>query len=103
MSELLRKKRLRASTMTEGEENRLAELNRKKDECFAVLDDINQEKEILSAQIEKGKDAKIITEGSVHRGVVIGVADCKYIVERDTSFMQYSYLGGMVEATVRVM
>lgn len=103
MSELLRKKRLRAASMTEGEEKRLAELNKKKDECFAVLDDINQEKEILSGQIEKGKDAKVITEGDVHRGVIVGVADSKYIVERDTSFMQYEYLNGMVEGTVRVL
>lgn len=103
MSELLRKKRLRAASMTEGEENRLAELNKKKDECFAVLDDIYQEKEILSGQIEKGKDAKIITEGAVHRGVIVGIADSKYVVERDTSFMQYEYLGGMVEGTVRIL
>lgn len=103
MSELLRKKRLRAASMTEGEEKRLAELNKKKDECFAVLDDIYQEKEILSGQIEKGKDAKVITEGNVHRGVIIGIADSKYVVERDTSFMQYEYLGGMVEGTVRVL
>ena len=103
MSDLIRKKRLRAASMTEGEENRHAELNKKKDECFAVLDDIYQEKEILSEQIEKGKSAKVITEGDVHRGVVIGVADSKYIVERDTSFMQYEYLNGMVTGTVRVL
>lgn len=103
MSELLRKKRLRAASMTEGEEKRLAELNKKKDECFAVLDDIYQEKEILSGQIEKGKGAKIITEGNVHRGVIVGIADSKYIIEKDTSFMQYEYVGGMVEGTVRVL
>lgn len=103
MADILRMKRLAAVNMSIVEEHRLAVLNKQKDECFAKLDEIRQEKEILAAQIEKGKGAKVITEGAVYRGVIIGVEDSRFMVEEKTSCMQYEHLNGMVEASVRVL
>ena len=103
MADILRRKRLAAVTMDEAEENKLDELNKRKEECFQKLDNIRQEKEVLAATIEKGKGAKVITEGEVFRGVTVGVEDGQLFVEENTSFMQYEYLNGMVEGSVRVL
>ena len=103
MSDILRMKRLSSVSMRKSDENRLSELNKRKDECFLQLDNIRQEKEMLSFLIEKGKGAKVITEGDVYRGVTIGVEDLQHIVEEKTSFMQYEKLNGMVEASVRIL
>lgn len=103
MADILRRKRLAAANMNSGDEKTLAELNKHKDDCFLKLDDIRQEKEILKALIEKGKGAKVITSGDVYRGVTVGIADSVHIVEEKTSFMQYEYIGGIVDGSVRVM
>lgn len=103
MADILRRKRLGTANMSQADETRLSELNKRKDECFIRLDEIRQEKEMLGEQIEKGKGAKVITEGDVYRGVTVGVEDLQYIVEQKTSFMQYEKLNGMVEASVRIL
>lgn len=103
MADILRRKRLSAGNMNDSEEHKLTELNKRKDECFRHLDEIRQEKEILAATIARGKGAKVITEGDVFRGVTIGVEDSQLYVEEKTSFMEYEYLNGMVEGSVRVL
>lgn len=103
MADLLRRKRNPEAIMSSKDENTLSDLNKKKDDCFTKLDEIRQEKEMLAAQIEKGKGAKILTEGKVYRGVAIGVEDARYIVEAETSSMKYECIGATVEATVRVL
>ncbi len=103
MADILRVKRLSSVSMTQRDEERLEELGRKKDECFRKLDDIRDEKVELQKQIEKGRGAKVITDGNVYPGVTIGVEDSSYVVEQKTSFMEYACLNGMVDASVRVM
>lgn len=103
MSDILRTKRLATTTMSRGDEERLSDLNRRKDECFQKLDDIRMEKVMLEEKMEKGKDSKIITEGDVYRGVMIGIKDSLYPVEEKASCMKYEYLNGMVDGCVRVL
>lgn len=103
MSDILRTKRLAAATMSRGDEERLADLNKRKDECFQKLDDIRLEKVVLEEKIGKGKDARVITNGEVYRGVTVGIRDSMCVVEQKTSFMQYEYLNGMVDGSVRVL
>lgn len=103
MSGILRMKRLAATSMQKVDEAKLAELNKKKDECFNRLDDIRLEKARLEEIIEKGKDAKVLTEGDVFRNVLVGVRDCQLFVEEKSSYMQYDYVNGMVDGSVRVM
>lgn len=103
MAGILRMKRLGSTNLSQSDENRLSELNKRKDECFLKLDEIRQEKEMLNHQMEIGKGAKVLTEGDVFRGVTIGVEDLQYFVEQKTCFMQYEKLNGMVEASVRIL
>ena len=103
MAGILRMKRLGSTNISQSDENRLSELNKRKDECFIKLDEIRQEKEMLTHQMEIGRGAKILTEGDVYRGVTIGVEDLQYFVEQKTSFMQYEKLNGLVEASVRIL
>lgn len=102
-ADILRMKRLAASTMSKADEERLAEMNKRKDECFLMLDEIREEKERLEEQITKGKGAKVLTEGDVFRGVIVEVQDSRFVMEEKSSFMQFEYINGMVDGSVRVL
>lgn len=100
---ILKMKRLSASTMSKADEQRLAEMNKRKDECFLMLDEIREEKVRLEEEIAKGKGAKVLTEGDVFRGVIVGVQDSQFVVEEKSSFMQFEYMNGIVDGSVRVL
>lgn len=76
------------------------QMNQQKDMLFSNLDDIQKEKERLSAIQEKGKGAVVFIRGRINRGVVICIAGERMPIEKSTSFTRYSLNHGVIDAEV---
>lgn len=102
MTEALREKRMRGANTSRATEASLLEWNSLKDEYFAELDKVGQEREALETTMEEGRDAFIKVDGNVYRNVVIGINAEKMTLDRNTCFMKYSADKGVIEGTVIV-
>ena len=51
----------------------------------------------------KSREAKIKVSGNIYKGTVIGIDDHQIVVNRDTSFMEYSSQNGIIVGTVIVI
>lgn len=100
MTEALREKRMRGANTSRATEASLVEWNNLKDEYFAELDKVGQEREALESTMEAGRDAFIKVDGNVYRNVVIGINAEKMTLDRNTCFMKYSADKGVIEGTV---
>lgn len=78
------------------------EWNNLKDEYFAELDKVGQEREALESTMEEGKDAFIKVDGNIYRNVIIGINAEQMTLDRNTCFMKYSADKGVIEGTVIV-
>lgn len=76
------------------------QMNQQKEMLFAKMDDIQQEKERLSAIQEKGRNAVIFIRGRVNRGAIICIAGERLPLERSTSFTRYTLNHGVIDAEV---
>jgi len=81
-------------------ENRLPELDARKNDIFKQLDGIRSDIEFFTAILEKGKGSKVEIRGPVHIGSEIGVEISTMKVDRDTSFVRYVREGGRVQGTI---
>lgn len=102
MSDILKKKHKGKGRVTREEEQRILFLNERKDDCFNKLDDLKKDKEIMEGIINRGRDASIVCNGSIHGGVVIGLENAQLPIERSTSYMKYTVHNGVIEAEVIV-
>lgn len=100
MTEALREKRMRGANTSRATEASLLEWNSLKDEYFAELDKVGQEREALENTMEEGKDAFIKVDGNVYRNVVISINAEQMTLDRNTCFMKYSADKGVIEGTV---
>lgn len=89
--------------MTPDTELRLMELNRKKDECFAAVDDMKIDKEIVNELMMKGKGAVIAANGPIHRGVVVCIENARMLLEHSTCYMKYFCVNGYIKGQVIVV
>lgn len=102
MTEALREKRMRGANTSRATEASLLEWNSLKDEYFAELDKVGQEREALESTMEEGKDAFIKVDGNIYRNVVISINAEQMTLDRNTCFMKYSADKGVIEGTVIV-
>ena len=51
----------------------------------------------------KSREAKIKVSGNIYKGTVISIDDHQIVVNRDTSFMEYSSQNGIIVGTVIVI
>ena len=102
MTEALREKRMRGSATSKTTEAKLSEWNRMKDEYFAELDKIGNEREKLEEIMERSKGAYIKIDGNLYRNVVIGINAEQIIMDRNTCFMKYTADRGIIEGSVIV-
>lgn len=102
MTEALREKRMRGANTSRATEASLSEWNALKDEYFAELDKITQEREALENTMEQGRGAYIKVDGNVYRNVVIQINAEQMTLDRNTCFMKYSADKGIIEGTVIV-
>lgn len=100
MTEALREKRMRGANTSRSTEASLLEWNSLKDEYFAELDKVGQEREALETIMEEGKESYIKVDGNVYRNVVIGINAEQMTLDRNTCFMKYSADKGVIEGTV---
>lgn len=103
MSDILKLRKNTKSVVNKMNETKLIELNAKKDECFAQLDSVKQEKQALSDVIAKGRGAKILLSGKIYRGVTVGVENAVLHIEKGNSFTKYECIGGVVDESVRAI
>lgn len=101
MTEALKTKRIH-SVGGESVETKLAEWNKRKDEYFAKLDKYGREKESLEEIIAGGRGAYIKVDGSLYRNVVISINSEQMLIERSTTYMQYTADQGVIEGSVIV-
>lgn len=99
MAAILRKKRT-TGEISLTEEDKLIQHNKKKDEIFIELDNIRTEREKLALEISKGRGAKVHVEGSINRGVIVGVENAQMLIDRSTVYMEYSCVSGQVQGNV---
>lgn len=102
MTEALREKRLRGSATSGATEAKLVQWNKLKDEYFARLDMIEDERERLEKIIDESKGACIKIDGNLYRNVIICLNAEQMFVERNTCFMKYTAQRGIIEGSVIV-
>lgn len=102
MSEALREKRMRGANTSEATEKKLVEWNKLKDQYFAELDKVENDKNDLEELVEESKGSQIKIDGNVFRGVVICINAEQMFIERNTCYMKYIADKGVIEGSVIV-
>lgn len=100
MSEALREKRMRGTATSEVTEKKLVEWNKLKDQYFAELDKVENDKNSLEELVEESKGSEIKIDGNIFRGVVICINAEQMFIERNTCFMKYIADKGVIEGSV---
>ncbi len=91
-----------ASGLSMAAEIRLAEEENKKQFYSEELAEVSQEREVLEAMMEAGKEAYVKVDGNIFRNVVIGVNIEQLTLSRNTGYMTYKVENGVLEGTVIV-
>lgn len=100
MSEALREKRMRGTATSEVTEKKLVEWNKLKDQYFAELDKVENDKNSLEELVEESKGSEIKIDGNIFRGVVICINAEQMFIERNTCYMKYIADKGVIEGSV---
>ncbi len=100
MSEALREKRMRGAQTSAATEKKLLDWDKLKDQYFAELDKVENERKNLEETVEQSRGAEIRIDGSIFRGVVIAINAEQMMIERSTTFMKYSADKGVIEGSV---
>lgn len=103
MTELVKKKALGREGNTEFIDKQLMSLNEKKDEYFNKLDNIRNEKEMITQILEKGKGSCILANDKIYRGVTICVEGTLMPIPENTCFMRYKNEAGRIVPSVIVV
>lgn len=82
--------------------NHLINLKNRKDEVFIRCNEAKKKAEQLDMIVNQAREASIKISGNIYHGVTIGVNDHEMHIQRDTSFMEYNCVNGIIEGTVIV-
>ena len=102
MAKILRV-RQQTGELSEQLQAHLNELKTKKSEIYIRCIRTKKQVDDLESTILKSREAKIRISGNIHKGTVISIDDNKMIINRDTSFMEYSAQNGVIVGTVVVI
>lgn len=102
MAKILRV-RQQTGELSEQLQAHLEDLKQKKNEVYAQCMEVKQRADKLESMVMQAREAKIRVNGSIYKGVMIGVDDHQMSINRDTSFMEYKAQNGIIVGTVVVI
>ena len=102
MAKILRV-RQQTGELSEQLQAHLDDLKKKKNEIYIRCIRAKKRADELENTILKSREAKIRISGNIYKGTVISIDDNKMVVNRDTSFMEYSAQNGVIVGTVVVI
>lgn len=102
MAQIL-KRRHQGGRVNQAQEQKLSQLNARKDECFALLDDLKKDRALLEETSQKGKGAQIVCGGPIYRGVILSIDNARLPIERNTCYMKYRNNNGFIDGEVVVV
>ena len=102
MAKILRV-RQQTGELSEQLQNHLSVLKTKKDEVYQKCMAVKKRADDIENTVLKSREAKIKVSGNIYKGTVISIDDHQIVVNRDTSFMEYSSQNGIIVGTVIVI
>ncbi len=101
MAKILRV-RQKTGELSEQLQQHLAQLKKKKDEVYQRCMEVKKQADATEATVMAAREAKIRVDGNIYHGVVIGIDNHQFVINRDTSFMEYKAQNGVIVGTVVV-
>ncbi len=102
MAKILRV-RQQTGELSEQLQAHLDDLKKKKSDIYIKCIRAKKQVDDLERTILKSREAKIRISGNIHKGTVISIDDNRMVINRDTSFMEYSSQNGVIVGTVVVL
>lgn len=102
MAKILRV-RQQTGELSEQLQNHLSVLKTRKDEVYQKCMEAKKRSDDIESTVLKSREAKIRVSGNIFKGTVISIDDHQIVVNRDTSFMEYSAQNGIIVGTVIVI
>lgn len=102
MAKILRV-RQQTGELSEQLEKRLDELKKQKDDVYQRASKIKKQLVEVENMVKEARESKIKISGNIYHGVVIGIDSHEMIINRDTSFMEYTLQNGIIVGTVVVI
>lgn len=94
--------KVKAGSMSPMLEKQLVLLRDEKKDLDEKLAACQEDLDYVMAYMKNARGAKISVDGKLYRGCVICVDQCRMPVERDTMFMEYRNISGMIAGSVMV-
>lgn len=95
--------RQQTGELSEQLQNHLDTLKARKDEVYQKCMAAKKRADDIENTVLKSREAKIRVSGNIFKGTVISIDDHQIVVNRDTSFMEYSSQNGIIVGTVIVI
>jgi hypothetical protein len=102
MAKLLRV-RQQSGSLSEQLQVRLTELKERKDEIYTKCAEVKKRADELENIVLKSREAKIKISGNIYKGTLITIDDHQFVINRNTSFMEYTSQNGIIVGTVIVI
>lgn len=102
MAKILRV-RQQTGELSEQLQAHLDDLKKKKSDIYIKCIRTKKQVDDLERIILKSREAKIRISGNIYKGTVISIDDNRMVINRDTSFMEYSSQNGVIVGTVVVL
>jgi hypothetical protein len=81
----------------------LSDLKSRKDEIYAKCMEVKERADTLENIVLRSREAKIRINGNIYKGTVVSIDDHQLVINRDTSFMEYTSQNGIIVGTVVVI
>jgi hypothetical protein len=102
MAKLLRV-RQQTGSLSEQLQSHLNGLKERKDEVYEKCAEIKKRADELENIVLKSREAKIKISGNIYKGTLITIDDHQFVINRNTSFMEYTSQNGIILGTVVVV
>jgi hypothetical protein len=102
MAKLLRV-RQQTGTLSESLQAHLESLRQRKNELIEHCNDIKKVSAELENVISQSREAKIRVNGNVYKGTLITIDNHRYVIDKNTWFMEYSSQNGTIVGTIVVV
>jgi hypothetical protein len=102
MAKLLRV-RQQSGSLSDQLQTHLNGLKERKDEIYAKCSEVKKRADELENIVLKSREAKIRINGNIYKGTLITIDDHQFVINRNTSFMEYTSQNGIIVGTVVVV
>ncbi len=83
--------------ITQGQKERIMELNTMKDAIYRNIEEIERDKKFLSAKMSEGVNASITSKGTVHVNTLIGIDIAQVKILKEENYLKYICKNGEIE------